>query len=342
MKDKSSSKFTRREFIRTSVTTAGSAAIVAGLPAGALSQEEKGGKSTVIKVVSDKVLDEPQVTGQVQKQTVEKMLLAGLKKLTGKDSIASALGSFIDKKDVVGLKVNCLGKQYLSTHPEITDTLIEGLRELGLPANQIIVFDRYGKHLHPAGYTLSEEEDKVQCVGFDGDSDPEAAYTLPDGKTTIYFPKLVSQKITKIINLPVMKNHSIAGVTLSLKNLAFGLLHTERACHDDCCEPFISDACTQPMIRDRHTFSILDGILCGFEGGPGRCTDDKKEVNNAIYFSRDLVALDYVVREDLNGVRKKRKLPQVPSEQTKHIEAAAKRGLGVADPKRIALDLIEL
>ncbi|MBI4882107.1 MAG: DUF362 domain-containing protein [Planctomycetes bacterium] len=286
-----SERLSRREFIRSSVATAGSAAVVANMPLSLAAASRQDGKSAVIKVVSDKVLDGKEVTAKVNKEVVAKMIEAGMKKLTGKETLEEALGVFVRQEDVVGLKVNCLGTRHLSTHTQIPEVLSGALLKLGLPAERILVFDRYGQQLDEAGYVRTKEVGKIHCLGFDDDMDEEAPYTTPDGQTTTHWPKILTKRLTRIINLPVMKNHSISGVTLSLKNIAFGLLHpTSGTCHSDCCAPFIADVCSQKLVTERWSLSILDGILCGFDGGPGKCTDDKKEVNNALYFSLDPVA----------------------------------------------------
>lgn len=332
-----STKFTRREFIKTSVTTAGSAAVVASLPLEVLADSCME-SSRVVKIVGKDVLEEQKVTAAVNKDVVRKMLESGLTKFTGKKSLEEALGVFVNKDDVVGLKINCLGRKHLSTHPQIPEILAEGLEALGVPPDHIYVFDRYRSHLTSAGYTLIDEAGKVRCVGFDNDMDPDATYTTPGGDYTTNWPKLLTQKLTRIINLPVMKNHRISGVTLALKNLAFGLVHpTAGPCHSNHCNPFIANVCSEKPIQDRLVLNILDGILCGFDGGPARCTNDKKAVWNTLYFSVDPVALDAVVRKDVNAVRTKQKMRGIDSSATKHIEMAAKKGLGNADPRKIAL-----
>ncbi len=330
-------KFTRREFIKTSVTTAGSAAVVASLPFEVLADSGME-RSRVVKIVGKNVLEEQKVTAAVNKDVVRKMIESGLTKFTGKKTLEEALGVFVNKDDVVGLKINCLGRAHLSTHPQIPEVLAEGLQALGVPPDNIYVFDRFRSHLKPAGYTLTNEAGKVRCVGFDNDLDPDATYTTPDGGYTTNWPKLLTQKLTKIINLPVMKNHSIAGVTLALKNLAFGLVHpTSGPCHNNQCDPFVANVCSEKHIQDRLVLNIMDGILCGFSGGPARCTNDKKAVWNTLYFSVDPVALDSVVRKDLNIVREKVKKRKIYSSATKHIETAAKKGLGNVDPRKITL-----
>ncbi|MBN2490692.1 MAG: DUF362 domain-containing protein [Planctomycetes bacterium] len=333
-----STDWTRREFLRTSIATAGSAAVVGGLPLQALAGIGEPEKPRVIKITSPRVLAEPSVTAAVDRKTVREMLEAGLTRLTGQKTLRDALGTLVGKDDVVGLKINCLGRQHLSTHAAIPELLAEALQALGIPADAIYIFDRYQNHLKLAGYTLAEEPGHVQCVGFERAMDPEATFTTADGSYTTNWPKLLTRRLTRIINLPVMKNHGGSGVTFALKNLAFGLVHpTKGPCHNNHCDPFIAEVCAEKRIQDRVVLHILDGLVCGFDGGPAQCTRDKRAVHESLYFALDPVAMDAVVRQELNAVRKQHDLREISLDHARHIETAARRGLGTADRHKIAV-----
>jgi len=43
--------------------------------------------------------------------------------------------------------------------------------------------------------------------------------------TRSYAARFITQQVTKLINVPVLKSHNAAGVTLALKNLSHGLVN---------------------------------------------------------------------------------------------------------------------
>src|SRR5262245_62293529 len=80
---------------------------------------------------------------------VRKMVARGMCDLTGAEQAAEAWRSFFQKDDVVGIKVNPVGRRYnlgkaqaISSH-ELVIEVVEGLKSAGVPAKNIILFERY-------------------------------------------------------------------------------------------------------------------------------------------------------------------------------------------------------
>ena len=75
-----------------------------------------------------------------------------------------------------------------------------------------------------------------------------------------YFGKLVSQKLTKIINLAAYKNTG-NGISMATKNLGYGALcNTGPACTPRCSSRFARKCLRHPVIRDRLVLNITDAL----------------------------------------------------------------------------------
>src|SRR5437773_1528860 len=83
----------------------------------------------------------------------------------------------------------------------------------------------------------------------------------------------VLREIIAGLNLPVLKHHQSAGVTLALKNLSHGLVNNVCRSHSsstlNACGIFIPAVVNLPVIREKTVLHVLDGILGMYHGGPG-------------------------------------------------------------------------
>src|SRR5262249_58681526 len=92
---------------------------------------------------------------------------------------------------------------------------------------------------------------------------------------------IITRMVNKFINVPVLKDHRSAGVTLALKNLSHGLNNNVWRTHisgiyrrdgsesgPNQCDTFIPTAASQMAIRQKATLHILDGLLRVYAAGP--------------------------------------------------------------------------
>ena len=144
--------------------------------------------------------------------------------------------------------------------------------------------------------------------------------------------RIWTEEVDSVINLGLLKDHSIAGVTIALKNISHGVVSHPEIFHDDSCDPFIAAINSIPIIKDKIKLHICNGILGLYEGGP---MPEKRHVwsNNGIILSKDPVALDTIGMHIIEGKRKERELPSLFNcpNLPKHIETAGRYGLGVSD-----------
>ena len=81
------------------------------------------------------------------------MLDRGMMYVFGADSPETAWKQVASPQDVVALKVNCICR-HLSTNPVVSYAIAQRLMDVGLPPQNIIIFDRTSRELTNAGYEL--------------------------------------------------------------------------------------------------------------------------------------------------------------------------------------------
>ena len=129
--------------------------------------------------------------GDIDVDVMSHMLDAALQRLTGAGSSQEAWRHFCRPKDVVGIKVNCLAGKGLSTHPELVEAIVVGLRSAGVKEHNIIIWDRLTEDLKRAGFKVNMKGKGVRCYGNDA---PGADYErrLTDGQTAVLAKQLVN------------------------------------------------------------------------------------------------------------------------------------------------------
>ncbi len=307
------------------------------------------------------------VSGKINAARAREAVNKGMEELTGAKRIYKAWGHFVSPKDVVGIKVNPIAGKLLTTSPEVVDAIIAGLEETGVPRKNIVIWDRRLFQLQEAGF-VPERFPGIRILGtemkgpngdfYDGQgalwakdnidreapayvADVEEKYgkeTLPyminEGKES-YFTKIVTREVTKIINVPVLKNAGPA-VTLCLKNLSYGALSNTGRLHK-LWNNSVAEPLAFPVLRDKVVLNIVDGLQACYEGGPGA---NPKYIwdANLMFFGTDPVAIDAVAHDLIIKERMKRGVQQMEDQRRRaYLDIAEGLGLGVA-----ALDKIKV
>ncbi len=133
------------------------------------------------------------------------------------------------------------------------------------------------------------------------------------------------RNVTVVIGIPVVKNHSLAGATLGMKNW-YGLLGGPRnQLHQDT-HTSIADLAT--LVKP--TFTILDATRVMFRNGPTGGSPGDVRPERTLAVGVDPVALD-VFGASLLGMSHH----ELPS-----LAEAARRGLGVLDPRDAGFEML--
>ncbi len=269
--------------------------------------------------------------GALDPRQLEAALGAAVARAAGEATAVAAMRRLFRPTDVVGIKVNCLGGRGVSTRPEVALQLAAFLQAAGVPANRIYVWDRTDRELRAAGYALSSGPG-VRVFGTDEDFDGRLVEWGPSASR---FDRVLAHDLTALISCSVLKDHGLAGASLTMKNW-YGVVHNPNKLHDDNCAPYVPHLVACPVIHDKLRLNVVDGALAQCHGGPGRAPRWAWPYGGFLA-STDPVAVDAVGRQVLEARRREVGLPSLAAEgrEPGHIAGAARLGLGVADPARI-------
>jgi uncharacterized protein (DUF362 family) len=263
---------------------------------------------------------------------VQEAVQAAVQRLTGRRDGWKRL---FRPDEVVGIKVNCVCEA-LPTHLVVVQALIAGLRTAGVKENRILIFDRRDQDLAlHGGFTLHRGRRGVRCFGCkDGLGSGQEFQGFEREGRRFDLTSLLTEVCTALVNVPVLKDHSMTGVTLSLKN-HFGSLRDALRHHGPTlqCDPQIAQLNSLPPIREKTRLIVLDALTGMYDGGPfgpGRQWDCGQ-----ILVSADPVALDTVGWSLLNARREAGKLPPIPFPAHLRTAGRSPYHLGVNDLQRI-------
>jgi uncharacterized protein (DUF362 family) len=241
--------------------------------------------------------------------------------------------------EVVGLKVNTIAGPGLSTSVALVDAVCARLKQAGVKPGNIVVWDRTDGELERAGFKLSNDPNRVRFIGTDSKDVGYDENVLTYGVAKTRLSNLLTRTCDCMINMPILKNHSGAGVTLALKNM-YGVNNNPDRLHGNNCCPGVADLNMLEPIRSKFRFVVADAMTGCFEGGPGYRPQYAWKYNG-IMVASDPVAIDHTAWQIIERKRAERGLKTLTQAGTppKYIAVAAdaQHRLGTDDPNRIAL-----
>jgi uncharacterized protein (DUF362 family) len=317
-------KMDRRSFLKKSVLTAGSTILYPRISS--CKSIPINEKSKVVQVTNTSA---PETSAQVVT-----MLDKGMCSLFDCDNPIEAFQKVVKPGEVVGLKVNCLSG-YGSTNIILVDAIVERLKEAGIRKSDIIVWDRLSRDLEDGGFKIQDQKNKVRYIGNEllGFNNDLQVY----GAVASLVCNTIVRECDCIINLPLLKDHSIAGLTMSLKNM-FGAIHNPNKYHLNTGDPYIADVNMLPSIRNKVRIHICDAIEAQYEGGPSFMPHWRWSMNSLL-LSIDPVALDYLGWQIIDAKRMEMGLKSLKDvgREPNYISTAADNNhrLGTNNPDKI-------
>jgi uncharacterized protein DUF362 len=269
----------------------------------------------VVSVKSDKCVDT--ATGAAHDEVVREMMARGLRTLTGAGTTPDAWRRFFQPSDVVGIKVNCGGYPFCISAYEIVAEVVRQLTGIGVPVSQIYVYERFQNQMDEVNYAPHLPEG-VQIVAaeranrnVDNSGYDPAVYLEADlfgeDDTRSNMMRLVSSRLTKIINIPNMKDHGAAGVTGCLKNIAYGSFSNVARTHQrgkSHTYSVIGTLASIEPLRSRTVLQIMDGLRGVWHGGPFARTTRYVFYPRQIMFGTDPVAIDRLLLDIIDNERR--------------------------------------
>ena len=311
---------------------------------GQTKREDKGlagptanGKPRVIVVRAKKVLTHGY---DADKGALRAMLEAGLLALSAKKDAASALASYVRAGERVGLKINGLAGRNAATHVELVDELSVLLAKAGIETRSQIVFDRFLSDLNASGFPVGTRGCPYRFLGNDQVGHEEELSQMPSSASRL--SKVLTKQVDGVVNLPILKQHMLSGMTGALKN-NFGCIHNPNKMHIDNCDPYIAEVNALPAIRSKQRLVIMDALRPVIDNGPSY-QPGMAEVAGALLFATDLVAIDTVGLGILEELRAKRELPTLAKVglAPSYLATASRLGLGVSNREAIEVVSIEV
>lgn len=301
---------------------------------------------------------------QARPDKVRTMVNRGVTHLTGKASVADAWASLVAPGEVVGIKVYCSPGPSSGTRPAVVAAVIEGLLAARMPATNILIWDRQKGELRLAGFVELAARYGVRCEGSVNAGFDEAVFYSPEvpilgqlvwgdvefgrkgdgvGRKS-FVSRLVTQGMTKIINVTPLLNHNTAGVCGNLYSLAFGSVDNVFRFESETRRlvEAVPEIYALPSLSDRVVLNITDALICQYHGEQ-RSLLHYSTVLNEIRLSKDPVALDLLSLQELDRARSLSSWAtsaHLPT--TNYLELIQNAGLilelGVSDPARIKIE----
>ncbi len=255
-------------------------------------------------------------------KNVDKMIRTAIDKLGG-------ISRFINQGEKVLIKPN-IGwdrqpEQAANTNPEVVEAVVRLCKEAGASevwVNDVSINDPY------RSFARSGIEPAVKRAGgklkFTNDSD----FLLTDLKGHVLKVWPVSKyyhQVDKVINLPVVKHHSLSKCTISMKNW-YGVLGGQRnRLHQE-----IDLSITDLAAAIRPTLTVADATRVLVRNGPTGGSLSDVSIEDTIIAGLDEVAIDSYCIKFLG----------LKVEDVRFLKIAENRRLGVTDWK--SLDFVEL
>jgi uncharacterized protein (DUF362 family) len=318
----------------------------------------------VVSVHSERSIDVK--TEKADPAVVSAMVKQGMTALTGHAESRDAWSQFFSPSDIVGIKVNCSGAPHIMSTPEVVAEIAKNLVSVGVAPAHIYVYERFPDQLEsvhydrylPSGVNLyAAETSRSSILAYDPHTYVEANF-FGEEDTRSNLIRLVSEKFTKIVNVPNMKEHQAAGVTGCLKNIAYGNFSNVARSHRNektNTYSFIGTLAAVEPLRSKTVLHVMDGLRGVWHGGPFSTNARFRFFPKQLMFGTDPVAMDRLLIDVIDDKRKAEGAVSVRNQsvehvssnpgddpnlchfvrETGHIEYAGQLGLGTFDIARI-------
>jgi uncharacterized protein (DUF362 family) len=326
-------------------------------------------RSIVYRVENSQAIVDYEPNPGAVRRMVDDLVMA----VTGTQTVSSAWESLVKPSDIVGIKVCANGAPLFSTHPAVVNAIVAGLMEAGIPPQNIVVWDREQNLLKLAGFR--SRFGGYRLMWSEGNYDPKAVITSPISGKLIYGDLLFASKqpdilweevtperqekdkkkprnidnlsdeshlsnvlthaVTKVINVPVLSDHFLCGLSGALFNMTIQNLDNWRRLIQDPVngDPSIPEAYADPRVSDKVVLNVMDGLIALYAGAP--MGDANYAIHlGTLYASKDPVALDAIALKMIDQWRIEAQM-EPASKVAKYLPTAFTYGLGNADLNKI-------
>jgi len=267
----------------------------------------------------------------IDQDVVNGMVDEGVKQLTGQSSVAAAwqvlLPGYSPGKGIA-VKVNfnnssCTdGDNVIDALIEPVNALVRGMKTIGVQEDDIWVYDasrpipgRFRTRCLYPGVCFFDSGACAEPAGF-SNTDLDAVHFSHVNLTSRRITALLVHA-TYLVNMPIVKDHGISGVTLGFKN-HFGSIDVIDRSGEDNLHYYIDpgdsrydpsysplvDLNANPHIRGKTVLTVGDGLygaLVNTNVPPTRWASFGNAASNSLFFATDPVAGDCVMLDILDA-----------------------------------------
>ena len=300
-----------------------------------LAGSDNRGESLVVHATSPLL---KRVRNDIDSSASMKYVNRAMKQITGESGSLAAWKKLFSPHEKVGIKLSCLPGLPLSSSRGLVLAIVDSLREAGIQGKNIFVWERTNRELERAGFPIGQSSSVVAGT----DDNRVGGYSNRiefSGSVGTCFSRLMDH-VDALINVPVLKDHDIAGISAGMKNF-YGVIYNPNKFHANRCDPYVADLVNHPLIRNKLRLTVCDASRIQVNNGPAFFRRYAVELGSLL-ISRDPVALDYVGWQIIEQERAKMGMKSLKEagREPSYILSAAKLGLGVGDKKKIRIEEI--
>lgn len=248
------------------------------------------------------------------------------------------MGKFVKKGYKVVVKPNIgwdkVPELASNTNPELVAEIVSQCYKAG--AKEVIVFD----------HTCDDWRKCYANSGIEEAAKAARAKMIPANVSSYYreinLPKGVSLKSAKVheaildsdvwINVPVLKNHGGAKMSISMKN-HMGIVWDRGYFHSHDLQQCIADICT---LDKAAVLNVVDAYRLMKTNGPRGKSESDVVLSKGLFISQDIVAVDTAATTFFNQVR------EMPLESVGHLAKAQALKVGTMDIEKLRVKKIKL
>ena len=187
-------------------------------------------------------------------EVLDEMLDVSITRLTGLNDGAEAWAALFSPEERVAIKVNTIAGSKFFTRVPLVLAVVDRLKEVGIPPEQIIIFDRYTLELERCDFTVNKDGPGVRCYGTD--------FKFTTGWSLMDIDIGLSDILLScdaLINMPVIKQHGISGISFAMKN-HYGTFDIPGTFHEGRIGRAIAELNALSPIKDRTRLIIGDAL----------------------------------------------------------------------------------
>ena len=268
-------------------------------------------------------------------EALNQLLDASITKLTGLNDAREAWSALFKPTEKIAIKVNA--STFDSTHIPLVMAIAGRLQNAGVPAEQIVIFDRNSLELEQADYTINKDGPGVRVYGTDGNY--TGGWKLLEEKIKL---SNILLNCDALINVPVLKIAHGPGTSFGMKN-HYGAFDSPFMFHEPKFGRSIAELNALTPIKER-TRLVIGDILTPTSHKDLYSGYEIVGLNDTMLMSFDPVAQEaiglQIAVDSLTAAGQDSKM--TVKQATPWLENSAALGLGTNDSKNMEVVEVKL